>query len=81
MALPAHADLLAVLDAGRDRDDDLALLQAARRRRGSRGTGATISLPRPRHSGHVPARTIWPSTVRTTCRTWPAPSQVVQVAG
>ena len=43
--------------------------------------GSVMSSPEPWHCGHGRARTIWPSAVFMTCRTWPCPSQVPHVVG
>ena len=80
LALVREADLVALVDAGRDRHPErpLALGPAVAL---ARVAGVSTILPSPRQRGQALTLTIWPSIVWRTLRTSPRPSHCGQVTG
>ena len=77
----AHADALAVGDAGGDLDVDRPLVQRAADAVAGARTATRRCGPRPSQRGQVPLRTNWPKTLCETCWTRPAPPHTSQVTG
>ena len=77
LAAALHPDPLAVVDAGRDADLHLAVSALRSRCRSRSGTGSTILVPRPPHSGHGDESENSPWLSLST----PVPSQRGQTTG